>query len=58
MEWLDENALPDEVIFSSLTIGQYIPAMTGSHAYLAHWAQTVDFFTKTAAVEDLFWNPI
>ena len=54
MEWLDENAQPDDVIISSLTVGQYIPAMTGSHAYLAHWAQTLDFFTKTETVNTFF----
>jgi hypothetical protein len=54
MEWLDDNAQPDDVIFSSLTVGQYIPAMTGSHAYLAHWAQTVDFYTKTDTVNAFF----
>jgi hypothetical protein len=54
MEWLDEHAQPDDVIFSSLTVGQYIPAMTGSHAYLAHWAQTVDFFTKTDMVNTFY----
>ncbi len=41
-------------MFSSLTVGQYIPAQTGTHAYLAHWAQTLDFFTKTANVDRYF----
>lgn len=54
MQWLEQNAAPEDVVFSSLTIGQYIPAWTGTHAYLAHWAQTVDFYTKSSNVERFF----
>ena len=28
--------------------------LTGAHAYLGHWAQTLDFFDKTHAVERFF----
>ena len=51
MGWLEKNARPDDGVFSSLDIGQYIPMMSGTHAYLAHWAQTLDFFTKTSNVD-------
>jgi hypothetical protein len=54
LKWLENNAASDDVILSSLTIGQYIPALTGAHAFLAHWAQTVDFYHKTAMVEEFF----
>lgn len=54
LDWLDQHAGPDEVIFSSLTIGQYVPMLTGSHAFLAHWAQTADFFGKSQAVADFY----
>ena len=40
--WLRENAEPDDTALSSLALGQYIPAISGSKAFLAHWAQTVD----------------
>jgi len=52
--WLEDNAKPDDVVLSSLTIGQYIPAWTGTHAFLAHWAQTVNFYEKSAMVESFF----
>jgi len=39
---------------ASLTIGQYVPVLTGAHAYLAHWAQTLDYFTKTATVSTFY----
>ncbi len=56
MNWLESNVKPDEVVLSSMTIGQYIPALTGAHAFLAHWAQTVDYFTKEKMTTD-FFNP-
>lgn len=37
-----------------MTTGQYIPALTGTHAFLAHWAQTLDFFGKSEMVEQFF----
>jgi hypothetical protein len=54
LHWLDQNAGPNDVVLASLTIGQYVPAMTGAHAYLAHWAQTLDYFTKTATVNTFY----
>jgi hypothetical protein len=54
LHWLEQNAGPQDVVMASLTIGQYIPALTRSHAYLAHWAQTLDYFSKTAAVNTFY----
>jgi len=54
LNWLDKNASPDSVVLSSLTIGEFIPATTGAHAFLAHWAQTVDFYGKTNMVNEFF----
>jgi hypothetical protein len=52
--WLENNTVGDDVVISSLTIGQYIPAWTGARAYLAHWAQTLDFYSKRENVELIF----
>jgi hypothetical protein len=52
--WLEETVEPDDVILSALTTGQFIPAYTGAHAFLAHWAQTVDFFNKRQMVYEFF----
>jgi hypothetical protein len=54
MKWIEANAQPEDVVLSSLTIGQYIPLLTGAHAYLGHWAQTLDFFNKSKAVDQFF----
>ncbi|MBI1878322.1 MAG: hypothetical protein HYR94_08875 [Chloroflexi bacterium] len=54
LEWLEANTEADSVILSSLTLGQFIPAFTNRPAFLAHWAQTVDFFGKSKMVEEFF----
>ena len=54
LRWLETTTDGDAVVLSTLTIGQYVPAETGAHAFLAHWAQTVDYYGKEAAVERFF----
>ena len=54
LDWLEANAEPDDVVLSSLTIGQYVPVFTDAHAFLAHWAETLDFFGKSNMVEEFF----
>jgi hypothetical protein len=54
LDWLDRHAAPDDVVLASLTLGQYVPVLTGSHAVLAHWAQTVDFYGKSERVAEFF----
>lgn len=46
LDWLDAHAKGDDVVLSSLELGQFVPAYTGAHAFLGHWAQTVDFYGK------------
>jgi uncharacterized membrane protein len=41
-------------VLSSLTIGQYVPALSGNTAFLAHWAQTVGFYDKRDRVVRFF----
>jgi len=54
LDWLRENTSPDDVVLSSLTLGQYVPAVSGNTAFLAHWAQTVDFHDKRNRVARFF----
>jgi hypothetical protein len=54
LEWLSANTAPSDVTLSSLTIGQYIPSVTGSRALLAHWASTLDFHSKRRLVARFF----
>jgi hypothetical protein len=53
IEWLDRQG-GDSVVLSSETLGQYVPALAGKRAVLAHWAQTVAYFTKRAEVARFF----
>jgi hypothetical protein len=53
-EWLSANAAPSDVVFGSMTIGEYVPSATGSRAFLAHWASTLDFQSKHRIVERFY----
>jgi hypothetical protein len=55
-DYLDTQVQSDDVVLSSLNNGQFVPALTGARAYLAHWAQTLDFYGKRDNVE-AFFNP-
>jgi len=57
LDWLREHTSPDDVVLSSITVGQYVPALSGNTAFLAHWAQTVDFYEKSERVER-FFDPV
>ncbi|MCG8350459.1 MAG: hypothetical protein MI924_22055 [Chloroflexales bacterium] len=46
LNWLDTNATRNDVVLSVLEFGQHIPVHTDARAFLAHWAGTLDFFTK------------
>ncbi len=52
--WLEARHSPSDVVLSSLTIGQYIPSVTGDKAFLAHWAETLDFYAKQRMVGSFF----
>lgn len=54
LDWLEQTVNDNQVVLSSLTIGQYVPAETGAHAYLAHWAQTVAFFRRSEDVQAFY----
>ena len=54
MEWLESHAPPESIVFSALDDGQFIPGLSGQRAFLAHWAQTVNFFAKRDLVEGFF----
>jgi uncharacterized membrane protein len=54
MEWVAEGTPVDAVVLSALETGQYLPALSGRRAFLAHWAQTVDFYDKEERVAHFF----
>lgn len=54
LHWLEANTTHETVVLSGLALGQYVPARSDARAFLAHWAQTVDFFQKQAQVREFF----
>jgi len=54
MDWLEQNTRPGAVVFSSYDVGRYVPGLSGRVAFLSHWAQTVDFFTKRDLVSAFY----
>lgn len=54
LNYLATRAASDDVVFASLEIGQFVPALTGARAFLAHWAQTLDFYGKRDMVRAFF----
>ncbi len=55
LDHLETRVDSQDVVLSTLEMGQYIPALTGARAFLGHWAQTLDFYGKRDRV-DLFFN--
>jgi len=54
LDWLQVNSNPSEVVLGSITIGGYVPSMSGNKAFLAHWAQTLDYYEKERQVRRFF----
>jgi hypothetical protein len=54
LDYLETQVKSDDVVLASLTIGEFVPALTGARAFLGHWAQTLDFYGKVALVNQFF----
>ncbi len=54
LDYLETQVTGDDVVFASLDIGQFVPALTGARSFLGHWAQTLDFYGKRTAVAGFF----
>ncbi len=56
LTWLQQNATADDVVLAQIELGQFIPVWSDARAYVAHWAGTLDFFTKRENAERVI-NP-
>lgn len=54
LQWLAGRSGPDQIVLSSLNLGQYLPGQTNARPYLAHWAQTLSYFRRREAVERFY----
>jgi hypothetical protein len=48
LSWLGRQTSRDDVVLGTLEINQHVPVWSDAHAFLAHWAGTLDFFSKRA----------
>lgn len=46
LRWLGEHTTNQDVVLGRLEINQHVPVWSDARAYLAHWAGTLDYFTK------------
>lgn len=53
-QWLRDNVGETAVVLGDMQSGSYIAAHAGQRVVLGHWAETVDYKTKTAQVARFF----
>lgn len=49
LTWLEQQTTRDDVVLGTLEINQHVPVWTDARAFLAHWAGTLDYYTKLDA---------
>jgi uncharacterized membrane protein len=49
-DWLQANVGLTNIVMASLETGNYLAAQVGNPVVLGHWAETVDFDTRTQEV--------
>ncbi len=54
LRWLEANTDPDEVVLTSLSLGHYLPGLSGNKAFLSSGVMTMDFGVKRQLVNDFF----
>lgn len=54
LTWLEDHTTRSDVVLAGLDFDQFVPARTDARAFVAHWAQTVDYFGKLDAVRGFF----
>lgn len=51
LRWLGSHTTNQDVVLGVLEINQHVPVWSDARAYVAHWAGTLDFFTKRENAE-------
>ncbi len=51
LRWLGTHTTSQDVVLGVLEINQHVPVWSDARAYVAHWAGTLDFFTKQKNAE-------
>ena len=55
-DWLQSNAPPDSVLFTSYMTGNMAPSRTGLRVFLGHYAQTIESDSKSEQVTAFYSN--
>jgi hypothetical protein len=50
LESLEDNLAPGEVVLASPDLGLFVPVYSDARPFVAHWAQTLDFYSRRDAV--------
>jgi hypothetical protein len=54
LDWLDRHGSDGEAVLASVTVGQFVPALSRRRPHAGHWAQTVDFSRRRREVSTFF----
>jgi hypothetical protein len=53
MQWLSAHHQPSDRVLSSPGAGQLLPAWAGTHVYVGHYSETLDYFQKIRNVGEV-----
>jgi hypothetical protein len=53
LDWLEANTTRDDVVLADLSLGQFVPMWTDARSFVAHWANTLNFFEKQKQAKQL-----
>jgi hypothetical protein len=53
LDWLEGQTTRADVVLADLSVGQFVPMWTDSRSFLAHWANTLDYFGKQEQVAQI-----
>lgn len=54
LAWIASRGRAEEVVIAPLALGQFVPNLGRSRAFVAHWAMTNRFFERREAAEHFF----
>jgi uncharacterized membrane protein len=54
MDWMQANVVLTKIVMASSETGNYLAAQVGNPVVLGHWAETVDFATRTREATQFF----
>jgi hypothetical protein len=53
LDWLEVHTTHADVVLADLSLGQFVPMWTDARSFVAHWANTLDFFAKKEQAEQM-----